>query len=91
MPNLINSMMNAAAKEMLNSNPKMKAVANMFDMARRSGNPQAFVANIMRQNPQLANQLNQMLNGQDAKALAMNLAKNSGVDPNALEQMVNKY
>lgn len=95
MPNLINSLVNGAVNGVINdavrSNPQMQQLVNVLNQAKRSGNPQAFVASMIRQNPQMAAQLNQLLTGQDAKTAAMTMAQNMGIDPNALQQMVNKY
>lgn len=94
MPNLINSLVNGAINGVVNdaikSNPQLAQMQNMLMQARRSGNPQAFVQQMLRQNPQIANQLMSMLGSQDPQQVAMTMAQQSGIDPSKIVELVNK-
>lgn len=74
----------------LNNNNPINA---MLQFLGSGGNPQQLANQIMQQNPQAKQaleQLQQMTNGQHPKDVAMQLAKQRGIDPAQLMQIAKK-
>lgn len=63
------------------NNPIMIMLQNMANQSM--GNGQQFAENILKQNPQFA----QQIQGQDLKKTAMNLLRKNGIDPQSVVQM----
>lgn len=77
----------APAQQAATGNPMMQNIMNMMQMAK--GNPQVFINSMMQQNPQMAQQLNGLLQGgQSPQQLAMNMLQQRGINPNQIMQML---
>ncbi len=66
----------------LNASNQMQNIKNLIGMARTGGNPQAIYNQLARQNPQAAQQIQQILQaGKDPKSVAMSMLQERGLDP----------
>ncbi len=61
-------------------NGLLNAVSNIM----KSGNPQQIAQDMLRQNPQIAQQI-----GNDPKTFAMNLMRQRGIDPAQIQTLMN--
>lgn len=63
-------------------NQNLQSLKQMMRMFRTSSNPQAFLQQMMANNPQAANAMNLIqVHGGDARAAFYDLAKQKGIDP----------
>ena len=77
------------------SNNKTSAgpLDGLMQFLNGGGDPQKLVEQILQQNPQarqLMQQIKNTANGRSPKEMALQLAKQKGIDPDQLIQMVNK-
>lgn len=70
---------------------------NPFDMLsmfmNKGGNPQQILPMLMQKNPkfnEVMGQINNMAGGRSYQELAMQLAKQRGIDPNQITSLVNR-
>ena len=64
----------------------MQQIRNMVNMFRNSNNPQALVQNMLQNNPQVRNIIQQ--SGGDPKTAFYNLAKQKGINPDEILNML---
>lgn len=65
----------------------MQNIMGMVQQAK--GNPQAFISNMLQQNPQMSQQLSGLLQGgQSPQQLAMSMLQQRGINPNQILQML---
>lgn len=70
---LLNKMSNAIVNNAMKNNPFM----NLINMARNGSNPQALINTISQSNPQVGNQLQQLMSsGQDPRQILNNMMAN---------------
>lgn len=70
-------------------NPIMQQLSQMVGMVKASQNPQALINQMAQSNPQIQQVMDYVQqNGGDAKAAFYAMAKQKGVDPNAIVQQV---
>ena len=67
----------------------LQQIRNMMAMMQNSKNPQAMLGTLMNQNPQMQNVMN-IINqyGGDAKTAFYETAKQKGIDPNQIINML---
>ena len=71
-----------------NNMNQIKQIANLF---KSSANPQQLISNLMNQNPQIRQVMNMVQSsGKSPKDLFYELAKQKGVDPNQIINMLNQ-
>jgi hypothetical protein len=66
------------------SQSPQNGLLNTISNIMKSGNPQQIAQDMLRQNPQLAQQI-----GGDPKAFAMNLMRQRGIDPAQIQTLMN--
>ena len=70
-------------------NNNLQQIRNMMNMMRNSNNPQALLQNMIQQNPQMRNVMNIVQqNGGDPKTAFYNLAKQKGINPDEILNML---
>lgn len=65
----------------------------MLQFLNNGGNPQQLAEQILQQNPQaqqVLQQMRQQANGQSPKDIALQLARQRGIDPSQIMQVANK-
>lgn len=65
----------------------------MLQMLNNAGGPQQFAQRVMQQNPQMQQIMDKLYNGpngQNPKEIAMQLARERGIDPSQIMHMANK-
>lgn len=76
-----------------NNNQNAGPLDGLMQFLNGGGDPQKLVEKILQQNPQARQFMQQMkntANGRSPKEMAMQIAKQRGIDPNQLTQMVNR-
>ena len=87
MNNLYNQINNSNRNLSLPNN--LQQVKNMMNMFRNTNNPQALLENMIKQNPQMRNVMNIIQqNGGDPKTAFYNTAKQKGIDPQQILNML---
>ncbi|MBQ0099175.1 MAG: hypothetical protein KBS91_01340 [Firmicutes bacterium] len=84
-----------------NYNHNMQSLQNMQQLIQqvnqwaklsKSSNPNAIYQQLAQQNPQVAQQVEQMMkNGGSPKEMALNMLRQNGIDPTMFINMVNQY
>ena len=70
-------------------NNNLMQIKNMMNVLRSSNNPQMLLQNMIQQNPQMQQVMNIVRqSGNDPKTAFYTLAKQRGVDPNQILQML---
>ena len=72
-----------------NNNP----INTMLQFLNSGGNPRSLAQQMLQQNPQIKQTMEQLYNtsnGQNPKDIAMQLAKQRGIDPTQIMQIANK-
>lgn len=66
----------------LNASNRLQGLKNIIGMVRTNGNPRAVYNQLARQDPQSAQQINQIIQaGRDPKSVALEMLKQQGLDP----------
>ena len=90
MNNLYNQLNQQVNQNLSFPNNNLMQIKNMMNMFKNASNPQAMLQTLMQQNPQIKQVMNFVQqSGGDPKTAFYNLAKQQGVDPNQILQMLN--
>lgn len=68
----------------------MSKIQEMMSMARGGGNPDAFIQNLLQQNPEMSQRLQQLKNSSGGKSyneIAQQLMRQQGIDSNQISQL----
>ena len=76
---------------MNNYNPKMQELANLINYAKTFETPQAFMQELQRQNPQMANYMMELSrNIKNPMQVAIQRLSEQGIDPQTFLSMIGK-
>lgn len=87
MANPLSNLFPQAPQPAPNNSPALASFQRMAQMLRTAQNPDAAIAALARQNPQVG-QIMQMCQGKDPKQLFIAECKNRGIDPAQALQML---